>query len=230
MSDADLVAVRQRTKQNSMATVKKRLDRYVTLVAAALAVSTTIAAAQSPAQNAPQAIACGGPFAKDSSRAKLVASFGAANVTDQEVDGAEGSTELATVLFAKDPTRRVEVAWNDANSRARPASVSVKAPSAWTGPEGIRVGMALADVAQLNGAPISINGFEWDYGGYAMDLKGKLAKLSGGCSVMLRFSPGVDISGKSFRSIIGDKRIRSDNAVLLSAKPTLAEWSLIHND
>jgi hypothetical protein len=90
--------------------------------------------------------------------------------------------------------------------------------------------MALADVAQRNGETIKINGFDWDYGGYVMNLKGKLTSLPGGCSVALRFSPGVDVSGKAFRSIIGDKQIRSDNAVLFAAKPTLAEWSMIYDD
>lgn len=200
-----------------------------TLVATALAISTAIVNAQPAAPTTPQAITCSGPFAKDSSRAKLTAAFGAADVTDQEIEGAEGSTEQATVLFANDPARRIDVIWNDAKTGTRPATVIVKAPSAWIGPEGIRTGMALADVAQRNGEAIKINGFEWDYGGYVMNLKGKLASLPG-CGVTLRFSPGVDVSGNAFRSIIGDKQIRSDNAVLLSAKPTLAEWSMVYDD
>ncbi|MBN8961060.1 MAG: hypothetical protein J0H71_08005 [Rhizobiales bacterium] len=181
-------------------------------------------------QAAPQAITCSGPFAKDSSRAKLVEAFGAANITDETIDGAEGSTEQATVLFAKDPKRRVEVTWSDDKAKAKPASIIVKSPSAWAGPEGIQTGMTLPEVAQRNGEPFKINGFEWDYGGYAVNLKGKLASLPGGCGIMLRFSPGIDISGKTFRSIIGEKQIRSDNAILLSAKPTLAEWSLGYGD
>ena len=38
------------------------------------------------------------------------------------------------------------------------------------------------------------------------------------------------LSGKTFRSIIGDKQVRSDNAVLLSARPALAEWSMVYDD
>ena len=90
--------------------------------------------------------------------------------------------------------------------------------------------MPLPEVVQRNGEPFKLNGFEWDYGGYVADLKGKLASLPGGCGVTLRFAPGRDISGKAFRPIIGDKRIRSDNAVLLSAQPELAEWSLVYGD
>jgi len=206
------------------------LSLRCTLVALALVLSPAIAAAEPAAQGAPQGIACSGPFAKDTSHAKLLTAFGAANVTDQQIEGAEGSTEQATVLFANDPTRRIEVIWGNAKARAKPASVMIKSPSTWTGPEGIHTGMAIADVAQHNGQPFKINGFEWDYGGYAVSLKGKLASLPGGCGVTLRFSPGVELSGKTFRSIIGDKQVRSDNAVLLSARPALAEWSMVYDD
>lgn len=197
------------------------------LLASTIALLPTLATAQ---QDTPQTIACSGPFAKDSSRAKLVAAFGAANVTDETIDGAEGSTEQATVLFAKDPKRRIAVMWNDEKAKAKPASIIVKSPSAWAGPEGIQTGMTLSEIVQRNGEPFKINGFEWDYGGYVVDLKGKLATVPGGCGAMLRFSPGIDISGKAFRSIIGDKQIRSDNAILLSAKPTLTEWTLGYGD
>lgn len=197
------------------------------LLAITIAFFPSFATAQ---QVTPQTIACSGPFAKDSSRAKLVTAFGAANVTDETIDGAEGATEQATVLFAKDPRRRVAVIWSDEKAKAKPASIMVKSPSAWAGPEGIQIGMTLSDIVQRNGEPLKINGFEWDYGGYAVNLKGRLATLPGGCGVMLRFSPGIDISGKTFRSIIGEKQIRSDNAVLLSAKPTLTEWTLGYGD
>ncbi|MGB3865792.1 MAG: hypothetical protein WBA29_09195 [Xanthobacteraceae bacterium] len=205
----------------------RSLLALVLATSAIFSLSTTVAAAQ---DEAPQAVTCSGPFAKDSSRAKLVAAFGAANVTDQQIDGAEGSSEPATVVFAKDRARRIEVTWSDDKAKARPAGVTIRSPSNWTGPEGIRAGMALPDVANRNGQPLKVNGFEWDYGGYAVNLKGKLASLPGGCGVMLRFSPGVDISGKRFRPIVGEKQIRSDNAVLLSAKPVLAEWRLVYDE
>lgn len=194
-----------------------------------LALSPAATLAQTPSSEPPQPLACAGPFAKESSRAKLVAAFGAAHVSDEEIAGAEGETEKVTVLFAGDPARRIEVFWVDAEARARPATIAVKA-AGWTGPEGIRTGMALADVARRNGAQFKVNGFGWDYGGYAADLKGRLAGLPGGCSLLLRFAPGVDLSAQTFRPIVGDKKIASDNALLLSAGPTLSEWSISYDD
>ena len=46
-------------------------------------------------------------------RAELVQRYGAANVVDQEVGLGEGDTDTATVLFPKDPERRVEILWLD---------------------------------------------------------------------------------------------------------------------
>ena len=52
---------------------------------------------------------CEGPFGPDASKASLSEFFGAANVVDMNVDGPEGTTNSATVLFPNDPARRVEV-------------------------------------------------------------------------------------------------------------------------
>lgn len=196
------------------------------LLALLLALLPAAAHAQSqPA--ASSAITCEGPVGKDASHAALVKTFGAANVTGEEIDGAEGEKYKVTVLFAKDPGKRLVVGWQNEAARAKPAGVSVGASPVWTGPLGIRVGMSLEEIAKINGRPITINGFQWDYGGYAIDLKGKLAELPGGCGLMLRFEPGIDLpSGAKYKALIGEKKIRSDNALLLSVKPRLSEWSI----
>ena len=45
---------------------------------------------------AAEPVACAGAFASDSSEARLIETFGKANVVTGEVDGPEGSTMLAT--------------------------------------------------------------------------------------------------------------------------------------
>lgn len=185
------------------------------------------------AQNAPApaSISCDSPIKKDATHTQLVKTFGAANVTAEEVDGAEGEKNKVTVLFAKDPAKRLEIGWNDEAKRERPSGISLSPTSSWTGPLGLRSGMSLEDAAKLNGQPITINGFEWDMGGYAINLKGKLAQLPGGCSLMLRFAPESELpSSAKYKPLIGDRKLRSDNALLLSVKPKLQTWSLNFGD
>jgi hypothetical protein len=89
----------------------------------ATAQKTAVRAADTQDNLVPQkrdALGCEGPFAKDASHAKLVAAFGAKNVTFKDVDAVEGSKEKATVLFDDDPTKRIVVFWHD-EKRARPA-------------------------------------------------------------------------------------------------------------
>lgn len=197
--------------------------------------TTTSTFAQSPAPdtiNNPvkqkrDELTCEGPFAKDATHAKLVAAFGAANVVFKDVDGAEGSTEKATVLFDADPTRRLIVFWHDEKARAKPSLISVKAPSLWIGPGGIGNGMKISEVEKLNGKPFKLNGFEWDGGGYANDLDGKLKSLPGGCAMTIRFEPGIaNPLSKKYAAIVGDKRIASDNKLMRGAKPQVSEWGI----
>ncbi|UZE48236.1 hypothetical protein ONR75_25970 [Rhodopseudomonas sp. P2A-2r] len=174
----------------------------------------------------PLTLACSGPFAKDSSHGRLQQTFGAPNVAIQKVDGAEGESFEASVLYRSTPEKRLEVAWSDDRKRSGLASASVKKPSAWSGPEGIRVGMTLDEVTRLNGQPFKLNGFEWDYGGFVVDLKGKLAILPGGCAMTLRFSPGMALDARKHAGLLGEKKLSSSDAKLLAVKPVLTEWSV----
>ena len=148
----------------------------------------------------------------------------------EKVDGAEGETFEASVLYRAAPDKRLEVTWTDDKKRSGLSNASVKAPSSWTGPEGIHVGMSLDEVAHANGQPFKLNGFEWDYGGYVVDLKGKLAALPGGCGLMLRFSPGIALDAKKHAGLIGEKKLSSSDAKLLAVKPVLTSWTVGYGD
>ncbi len=181
------------------------------------------------AQDAPQVdtLTCSGPFARDSSHAKLISAFGPKNVTFEDVDGAEGSKEKASVLFANEPTRRVQIFWHDERTRAKPATIMIATPSQWVGPGGITIGMTAAQVEKLNGKPFQINGFGWDGGGYANKLEGKLANLPGGCYLSLRFEPtAANPLPDRYAPIIGDKKIASSNALMRRSKPMIGQWSV----
>lgn len=191
----------------------------------ALDCTASFAQAQDAAQ--PDKLNCDGPFAKDSSHARLISAFGPKNVTFEDVDGAEGAKEKASVLFAGEPTRRVEIVWHDGGKRARPASIRIRTPSQWVGPLAIAAGLTATQVEKINGKAFPINGFGWDGGGFAGSFDGKLAALPGGCRLTLRFEPTIaNPLPARYAPIIGDKKIPSSNALMRRSKPMLSEWSV----
>src|SRR5262249_19409594 len=79
--------------------------------------STSTSRAQQPTQTG-RAIACGGVFAKDSNHLKLATVYKPDNVAFTEVEAPEGKKLMASVLFAKDPKRRLEVWWQNEAARS----------------------------------------------------------------------------------------------------------------
>lgn len=180
-------------------------------------------------KDAPQApsLACEGPFAKDTTHDKLVATFGAKNVAFKEVDVTSNVLTKATVLFDADPTRRLVVFWKDEKSRTRPIAVTIDAPSTWTGPGGVRNGLTLRDLERLNGGNFSVTGFGGIGGGEASKLGGPFVNLPGNCTLKIRFAPGIASPLPSrFASVTGDVLIASTNLVLRRVRPQVEQWSI----
>jgi hypothetical protein len=91
-------------------------------------------------------------------RSELVQRYGAANVVDEEVALGEGDTDTATVLFPKDPHRRIEILWQDREKEAYPSSVTISGKaSRWHAVHGISLGMLYSDLARINGKPFPIS-------------------------------------------------------------------------
>ncbi|OQW56071.1 MAG: hypothetical protein A4S14_10765 [Proteobacteria bacterium SG_bin9] len=175
-------------------------------------------------------LACGGPFAKTTSHAKLAAEFGEKNVVYKDVDGPEGRKMKATILFENDPVKQIVVTWRDQAARNGISSIIASAPSTWVGPGGIRNGLPLKQVEKLNGGVFNINGFEWGGGGFASGFKGPLASPPGGCVLSIRFEPGIaNPLPKKFAAIVGDKKIPSSDRLMRRAKPMVSEWSVSYN-
>jgi hypothetical protein len=206
-------------------TYKSRMNRIIF----ALALLTSPALAQ----NAPQIpqpryeLACRGQFGPKATHADLVKVYGAKNVTFEEVSRAEGETAKATVLFAKDPTRRLEIEWFDEKKRRNPSHITVfKEGNLWTGPLGIKNGMTIQEIEKLAGKPFKINGFAFDVAGAAHVEGTKLETLPGGC----KFGGHFDIEGgqppEHLKRFIGEVEIDSNDPDLLTLKPKLWIWTL----
>jgi hypothetical protein len=113
-------------------------------------------------------------------RADLVQRYGATNVVEEEVALGEGDTDTATVLFPKDPHRRVEILWLDREKNAYPSGVTISGnASRWHAVHGISLGMLYSDLARINGKPFPISWgtdqgsvvFSWNGGPLDKDLK-----------------------------------------------------------
>jgi hypothetical protein len=133
-------------------------------------------------------IACSGPFAKDSSHIRLAQVFGSQNVSFTEVDGPSNSKLMASVLFPKDPRRRLEVLWDNNVTRTGTQVIAINGRSAWSAPHGLRLGHAIAAVEKLNRKPFKITGFGAEGASVADWEGGALASVPGGCKLGLRFA------------------------------------------
>jgi hypothetical protein len=169
-------------------------------------------------------VACNGAFTKDSSHMKLATAFGSQNVTWDDVDGSGGSKFKATVLFPKDPKRRLEVLWTRPDARSDLQLVAINHQSTWTAPKGLHLGMTLAAVEKLNGKPFELSGFNKDSGGSVQTWGGgALAELPGGCKVSLRFEPDAKVAPDVRNDVAVDKQFSSSDAAMKKAAPKVVE-------
>lgn len=111
-----------------------------------------------------------GPITPRFTRGDLVKSFGAANVKNASIYRGEGESVPGTVVFDKDPKRRLEITWTAAK-KVGDITIAGKS-SVWHTAEGITLGTTLAELQRLNGKPFKFSGFDWDYGGLIQSWQG----------------------------------------------------------
>lgn len=202
-----------------------------------IALALALLASPALAQNAPQIpqpryeLACRGQFGPKATHADLVKVYGAKNVTFEDVNRAEGEVVKASVLFGKDPKRRLEIEWFDEKRRTRPSVITVFGDeNVWVvAGLGIRNGMRIDELEKRAGKPFRINGFGFDVAGRTHLEGTKLEKLPGGCS----FDGHFDIEGgqppEHLKRFIGEVEIDSNDPDLLSLKPKLWTYTLSYS-
>jgi hypothetical protein len=169
------------------------------------------------------AVACSGPFAKNSSHIKLAQVFGPMNLTFGEVDGPQNTKLRASVLYPKDPKRHLEVLWNNEASRSDTSLVVINGQSTWTGPKGLHLGLPIAAIEKLNGKPFQLAGFDQDNAGSALDWQGgALDKIPGGCKVSVRVAADPKASEEARKAAAG-KTLMSNDEVVRAVQPKAAE-------
>ncbi len=157
------------------------------------------------------------------SEAALLANYGADNIVEQTLPGAEGESYTATVLYPNDAQRRLEVVWADDATKMQPASVSVSGEgNAWTGPNGLSIGDELARVEQLNGRPFALWGFGWDYGGWVSEWNGGTFASRDGCMTRVRFEASADNINAQ-----GDSEFQSNSDAMRAANARVVAFALV---
>src|SRR5688572_845961 len=112
--------------------------------------TTALAIASASPAAAKDIVSCTGGFARDASHASVVRAFGANNVVYRRVHVPDAEEDLrASVIFARDQGRKVEILWSDRKARRRPYMVTFG--PGWRTAEGITVGATLDAVETING-------------------------------------------------------------------------------
>ncbi len=169
-------------------------------------------------------VTCGGIFGKDASHLKLAQKYDSRNVIFTDVDGPDGSKIKATVLYPRDPKRRLELLWQNEASRSDTQVIVITGQSAWSAPRGLKLGMALAAVEKANGRPFALSGFGPDGVASVTGWEdGALAALPGGCKVGLRLAADRNASEAVRKAVTSDSSFLSNDAALRAAKPTVTE-------
>lgn len=158
-----------------------------------------------------------GPLLATSSEQDLVSAFGAEAVEPTQVHLGEGSFAPGTLVLRNDPLQTFSVTWRDTIARRTPESVRLTGDtSRWTTTTGIGLGTPLGELERLNGGPVGITGFGWDYGGTITDWRGgSLAPLTG--RMIVSVSPADTAADVS--SVQGDSVFSSSDTAFTRLQP-----------
>jgi hypothetical protein len=166
---------------------------------------------------------CRGAFARDSSHIRLAQIFGPDNVAYAEVEGPENSKLMASVLFPRDPQRRLELLWNNDASRSGTQVIVINGKSNWSAPRGVKLGTQLAAVEKLNGKPFKLTAFGADGSNAADWQEGALLSIQGGCKIGMRFVADPRAPQEAHGRLAGTKELLSSDANVRALRPMVAE-------
>ena len=168
-------------------------------------------------------VACSGTFGKDSSHLKLAMTYDSRNITFTDVD-ANGSKVPASVLFPKDPKRRLEVWWANPAARSDTYLIVINGKSDWIAPGGLRLGLNLDQLEKLNHKAFKIKGFDKDGNATVSDWDGgALASLPGGCKSGVSLRAGAKVPADAVTALEADKEYNSADPEMRAVKPAVSE-------
>jgi hypothetical protein len=150
-----------------------------------------------------------GPVSWQTTYEDLVYHFGQVNVSDTRIPIGDGQFEKGTQLFAGDPGRQILIQW--AIYKIKPKAILVGGTK-WRTRSGFGPGVSLAKLVELNGAPISFAGFEWEHAGFITDWQGgNLSKTDALREELLVYlSANQPYLPDDYKKLVGDVEFSSD--------------------
>jgi hypothetical protein len=169
-------------------------------------------------------VACSGTFGKDSSHLKLAMTFDSKNITFTDVESTGGTKVPASVLFPKDPKRRLEVWWANPAARSDTYLIVINGKSDWSAPGGLRLGLNLAQLEKLNHKAFKLKGFDKDGTASVSDWDGgALASLPGGCKSGVNLRADPKVPADTVAALAADKEYSSEDPEMRAVKPAVSE-------
>jgi hypothetical protein len=133
-----------------------------------------------------------GDITARSSEAQIIRRFGRRNVARVDVPIGNGQLEPGTIVFPKDPKRKIDILWKNRSVRVSPKYARITGDdSVWSIQPGIRLGTTLEELEAMNGAPLTLSGLGGSSGGTVLSWnRGALDRALGPLSrVAVRLAP-----------------------------------------
>ncbi len=134
----------------------------------------------------------------------------------------DGAYQEGVVLYPNDPKKRVELLWSSTPETGDVLLfkiLNLQDPtegSAWKTDSGITLNTSMEDVEKINGAPFTLFGFNWNYGGFVFDWgSGTLPQ-----SLRFRFGPTETID--NMQEISGEMHLVSNAKKVKASKPKVS--------
>ena len=173
-----------------------------------------------------QTLSCGYPVNASDTAKTLLARYRGAKIDDVYI---ADSQVRGVRLFPDAGGGEVDVTFSD-DRMTQVQYVMTVDHSTWSGPNGLRLGRPMSDVVAANGGrPLTISGFDWDYGGWIGETNGgPLHALAGkGCSFGVRLETTAQLPGSDGDKIDGEGvTLSSTDARVLKARPVISEMSI----
>jgi hypothetical protein len=168
-------------------------------------------------------VACSGPFSKDSSSLKLAMVFDSANLSFEDVD-VNGTKVGASILYPKDPKRRLEIWWQNPANRSGTYLILINDKSTWGAPNGLKLGLTLPELEKLNHKPFKLKGFDKNGTATVSDWDGgALAKIPGDCKSGVSLQPDAKAAPDAVTALTADKEYSSSDPEMQTLKPRVSE-------
>ena len=148
-----------------------------------------------------------GAIVKGTKPADLEKIYGAANVRREKISEPGGGEENPGAFLYKETDDAVQLTFSEDEARITEVCILGKK---WVGPQGLKIGMPLAQLQRLFGPAFKFHGFGWDYGGRILTEP----KAFQGISVFMMVTKGIETPAA--RRVMGEAEFRANNPALKS--------------